>query len=217
MKILFACLFVIDSAIHLYASQKKNKKLRNITKIFIIPFLLCIYIFSAVNGVKTYFVIALIFSWLGDLFLIFKGHLFFALGGVSFGLSHIFFLISYYPYIHLDKYGIIILITAILFYSLYVYIYFKNLKSYIPKSLFIPMVGYMFSNVANNVFALAMLVSGPSLVTLTVYTGTLLFFISDSTLFHVRFKVEDVNQNHFVVMATYILAEFLIVFGMAII
>lgn len=217
MKILFTCLFIIVSLIHLYASMKKNKKLRNITKVFILPFLTLIYIFGATNSVRVCFVVALLFSWLGDIFLIFKGHLLFALGGIAFGLSHIFFLVSYYPYINLDSYGIIILIIAVLFYSLYVYLYFKDLKPYIPNPLFIPMVAYLFSNVANNVFALAMLVSKPSLVTFIVYAGTLLFFISDSILFHVRFKVEDSNQNHFVVMATYILAEFLIVFGMSII
>lgn len=217
MKIIFTCLFALVSIIHLYASMKKDKKLRSISKVFILPFLILIYIFSVTDGIKAFFVAALIFSWLGDIFLIFKGHVFFAFGGIAFGLAHIFFMVSYAPYIHLNETGIIIMCIASLIYCLYIFFYFKDLKSFIPKPLFFPMVLYLISNAAMNCFALALFISNPNIITGIIYFGALLFFISDSNLFHVRFKTTENNQNHFIVMLSYIIAEYLIVLGMAII
>ena len=92
-------------------------------------------------------------------------------------------------------------------------IYFKNLKTYIPKYLFPPMVLYLTANASMNCFALALFMSNPTFLTSLIYIGGLLFFISDCNLFAVRFKVEDAKQNHFIVMSTYIIAELLIVIG----
>ena len=39
-------------------------------------------------------------------------------------------------------------------------------------------------------------------------------FISDSVLFNVRFNKESIFKTHFLVMLTYIVAEFLIVEGL---
>ena len=212
MLLTFAIIFAIDSIIHLYASMIRNRILRNISKIFIIPLLILIYI-TSVDSIKPLFLIALICSWFGDLFLILKGHLFFAFGGVSFGLAHIFFMITYYPYIHLEGIKTIIVSVAALIYLTVIIIYFKNLKTYIPKYLFPPMVLYLTANASMNCFALALFMSNPTILTSIIYIGGLLFFISDCNLFAVRFKVEDAKQNHFIVMFTYIIAELLIVIG----
>ena len=45
------------------------------------------------------------------------------------------------------------------------------------------------------------------------FIGALLFFVSDSTLFYVRFNKDSPFKTHFVPMLTYIIAEFLIVYG----
>ena len=44
--------------------------------------------------------------------------------------------------------------------------------------------------------------------------GALLFFISDSSLFFVRFHKDSRLKTHFLVMLTYSLGEFLIVLGL---
>ena len=212
MLLAFAILFAIDSIIHLYASMVQNRLLRSISKIFIIPLLILIYI-TSVDAIKPLFLVALICSWFGDLFLILKGHLFFAFGGVSFGLAHIFFMITYYPYIHLEGIKTIIVCIAALIYLTVIFIYFKNLITYIPKYLFPPMVLYLTVNASMNCFALALFLSNPTILTSLIYIGGLLFFISDCNLFAVRFRVEDAKQNHFIVMFTYIIAELLIVIG----
>lgn len=212
MFILLTSLFAVDSLIHLYASIRRNVLLRNISKVFIIPLLILIYITSS-SAIKPLFLTALIFSWLGDLFLILKGYLFFSLGGVSFGLAHIFFMITYYPYIHLEGFEIIIVCVAVIIYSIVIFNYFKNLYVYIPKMLLVPMIMYLLANASMNCFALALFISNPSILTSIIYIGALLFFISDCNLFAVRFKIEEIKQNHFIVMFTYIIAELLIVIG----
>ena len=46
--------------------------------------------------------------------------------------------------------------------------------------------------------------------------GAILFFISDSSLFFVRFKKDCLLKTHFLVMLTYSIGEFLIVLGLII-
>ena len=69
MNILFAIIFAIVTAIHLFASLKKNKKLRNRTKPFILLALLAFYC-STVKEIRLSVILALLFSWLGDVLLI---------------------------------------------------------------------------------------------------------------------------------------------------
>ena len=65
---------------------KKNQKLRSITKPFLLLSLLGFYVFAARN-VLLLIVLALFFSWLGDVLLIPKGVKWFTAGGISFMIS----------------------------------------------------------------------------------------------------------------------------------
>lgn len=58
------------------------------------------------------------------------------------------------------------------------------------------------------------MVSTPCAATIISFIGAVMFFISDSTLFYVRFKKDTVFKNHFIVMLAYIIAEFMIVQGL---
>lgn len=206
-------MFIISSSIHLYASQTKNRLYRNISKGFILPSLILLYYLKAPEVDNT-FIIALLFSWLGDLLLIGKGKKFFTLGGISFMISHIFFIISYSKHIHDINSFIILIILAAIIYTVITVIVFKHLIKYLPKLLIFPMFIYLLTNASMNCGALSLLLSNQTLPSLIVFIGALSFFISDTNLFFVRFKVELKEQNHFVVMLTYILAELLIVIGM---
>ena len=83
MKYLFLAIFIITTTIHLYASLKKNQKLRNYSKPWILLSLLGYYL-CASQEIKIVVVLALIFSWIGDMFLILKGVKWFTVGGISF-------------------------------------------------------------------------------------------------------------------------------------
>lgn len=211
MVLLSLLIFIVTSSIHLYASFNKNRKLRAFSKILIMPSLLIYYVFKT-NSIETYFILALLFSWFGDLFLILKGNKYFAFGGISFGLSHIFFIISYINKMNNMYIPFYIYIIAIIYFIITL-IVFKHLKKYLPKQLIAPMCLYLLTNATMNCFAFILFSNIQNIYSLIIYIGALSFFISDTNLFFVRFKKEDNKQNHFIVMLTYIVAEFLIVFG----
>ena len=91
---------------------------------------------------------------------------------------------------------------------------FKFLRPHLPKGLFYPMLLYLIINGMMNCFAWfrSMMIGGAAGWITAV--GALLFFISDSSLFFVRFHKGSRLQTHFLVMLTYSLGEFLIVLGL---
>lgn len=212
MYILSLLIFIVSSGIHLYASYRKNRFFRNISKGFIIPSLALLYYLKAPN-IEYTFLLALLFSWLGDLLLIPHGKAFFTAGGISFMISHVFFIISYSKHMHSIKSFIILIIIVAIIYLVITTTVFKHLTKYLPKFLIIPMYAYLLTNASMNCAAFSLLLSNMNLASLIVFIGALFFFISDTNLFFVRFKKEIAEQNHFVVMFTYIMAELLIVIG----
>ena len=78
-----------------------------------------------------------------------------------------------------------------------------------------PMCFYLFANATMNIFALKQLFSNPTAGAVVAYIGAILFFISDCTLYLVRYYKDPdiVFKRHFTVMLTYILGEFLITQG----
>ena len=215
MKIAFLIIFLISTCIHLYASSKKDRKLRNLTKPFILPSLIGIYVVGA-NEVRFAIVLALFFSWIGDLFLMIKGVKYFTIGGISFMIGHFFFCLGYSCDVVLSKIHPAISLVLIAFFSVVVTYTFGKLKPYLPKKLFYPMMLYLFINGAMNCFAIFRHISliGEGYAGIVTLIGAALFFVSDSTLFFVRFKNAYEKQNHFWVMLTYSFGELLIVLGL---
>lgn len=214
MYILSILVFIISSSIHLYASYIRNIKLRALTKGFIIPSLMLLYV-SKATTIETTFVLALFFSWLGDVLLIVPGTKNFAMGGIAFGVSHLLFAASYLKHVNSIQGFTIVLVTAVaIIYIIIMLVVFKHLTKYLPSSLVKPMFVYLLANVTMNCTAFTLLLTNQTLTTLVIFIGALSFFISDTNLFFVRFKKEWKDQNHFVVMFTYIMAELLIVIGM---
>jgi uncharacterized membrane protein YhhN len=129
-------------------------------------------------------------------------------------ISHFFFILSYLKSIDFTKVGILpIVCLAGLLFAVVTFI-FSRLRPYLPKPLFYPMYLYLLINGAMNCFALFRYLSDPSLAGIVTAVGAALFFISDSTLFFVRFKKDGKLRTHFLVMFTYAIGEFLIVLGL---
>lgn len=212
MKYVFLAIFVISSAIHLYASRKRDVKLRAYTKGFILLALLGWYCCS-VDRVSPVVVVALLASWLGDVLLIPKGVKWFVAGGISFMVSHAFFVLTYYPHVDFSVIPLWLIVAAAAVYFAAVWLVFRGLKAHLPKALFYPMFLYLLINGTMNCFAFYQLVSLPCAATAVTFIGAMLFFASDSLLFYTRFKKETKLKTHFPVMVTYIFAEFLIVLG----
>ena len=90
----------------------------------------------------------------------------------------------------------------------------KRIRNNVRKELILLFSIYLMINACLNVCALnsAMILSSVS--AWVVYIGTVLFFLSDCSLFLVRFDRDHrIYRGHFTVMLTYLLAKLLIVVG----
>ena len=213
MKTVFLAVFILSTAVHLYASLKKNSRLRNITKPFILLSLIGFYILAA-RAPAAAIILALLFSWLGDVLLIPKGVKWFTAGGIAFMISHAFFIAGYWKDVDFSRIGLPLILALAVFFAAAVAFIFSKLKPHLPKALFYPMFLYLLINGAMNCFAIFRCVSDPTAATLVTAIGAALFFISDTSLFFVRFKKESRLKTHFLVMLTYSLGELLIVLGL---
>ena len=213
MKYVFLAVFILSTAVHLVASIRKDTRMRNISKPFLLLSLLGFYVLAA-HSVSAAIVLALIFSWIGDVLLIPNGVKWFTAGGISFMVSHAFFVLGYIKDIDFSRIpGLFIAVLAIFFAAVVAYI-FSKLKPYLPKALFYPMFLYLLINGTMNCFAIFRCVSIPTAATVITAIGAALFFISDTSLFFVRFKKDSRLKTHFLVMLTYSIGEFLIVCGL---
>ena len=213
MKYVFLAAFITASVIHLYASYKANKKLRAQTKPFLLLFLLGWYCCSA-EAPSAVIILALLFSWLGDVLLIPEGKDWFTAGGISFIISHAFFAAAYSKNIVFSAVPVWVIVLAALVYFTLSFLVFKSLKPHLSKALSYPLFFYLMINGTMNCFALFQLVSKPCLASALTFFGATQFFVSDTVLFYVRFNKNGRLKTHFLVMLTYILAEFLIVLGL---
>lgn len=225
MQYLYLGLFIVITGLHLYASLKKNDGLRAITKGLILMMILGFYLESLHAGnlfglplstaeMSWLLVIALMFSWLGDMLLIGKGLKWFVPGGIAFMVSHAFFIATYAQFIDFSKIPLWLIIVPAVVFATVVTILFTKLRQYLKPGLFIPMFFYLLLNGGMNCFALYRLFAAPSLGTILTAVGAVLFFISDCTLFFVRFNKDCRIKSHFPVMLTYSVGEFLIVLGL---
>lgn len=213
MKYIALALFAVVTAAHLYASYRTDRKWRNRTKPFILITLTAYYLL-ATDDVRIAIVLALAFSWLGDVLLMPKGVKWFTAGGISFMIGHAAFIVGYYQDIDMANISKPLFIGMEIFFLILVAFIFSKLKQYLPRPLVAPMFLYLFINGTMNCFAVLRMLSNPCAATVVTCIGAVLFFISDSTLFFVRFNKNSRLKTHFLVMLTYSVGEFLIVLGL---
>ena len=213
MKFFFLAVFLVSTAIHLYASLKEDSKMRNMSKPFILLSLLGFYILAA-KDMSVFIILALVFSWIGDLLLMHKGIKWFTAGGIMFTVSHAFFIAGYLTDVSFKRIPIILIILLpAVFTGTVVYI-FSKLKPYLPKPLFYPAFFYLLFNGAMNCFAILRFVSSPGPATIITALGAVLFFVSDTLQFFVRFKKRSRFKTHFPILLTYSVGELRIVLGL---
>ena len=213
MRTIALILFFIVTGMHLYASLKQDKPLRNRTKPFILLFLLAFYCLSA-GEIRITVVLALIFSWIGDMLLIPKGIKWFTAGGISFMVSHFFFILTYAERTDFSAVSRPVMIILPVCFLISAAIIFKYMRPFLPRSIFWPMLLYLLINGGMNCFAWFRSMSTAGSASVITALGALLFYISDTALFFVRFNKDSRLKTHFPVMLTYSLGEFLIVLGL---
>ena len=183
---------------------------RKLTKAALMPVLL-IYYGVAAQHFLAVAVIAIALSWLGDILLIRKDEpKFFRLGMVAFLLSHVFYtiaLIAMTRGLHVP-----VLIGSIVV-ALVAEVFLPKLINP-PKAMRGAIIVYGVVILTMSVCALQYMLSNPSLGSVLLFAGSIIFIFSDVLMTYLAFGRKP-KYFDAITMAPYIIAQGLIVFGLA--
>lgn len=183
-------------------------------KPFVIPFLLLGVYFCGKFPTKKFLLSALFFSWIGDIFLMFtdKGELYFIYGLLAFLLSHLAYIILFSKQSRINMYRnktvFWIGTTAIIIYLLVL------LSLLLPHlgDLKIPVFVYAIVITTMLLFAFKGYLRWEKSAGTSILWGAILFVCSDSVIALNKFYF-PIQLSTFIIMATYIIAQYLIVTG----
>jgi len=208
--ILFASVLLID----LVAVYSNNESLRFITKPLLIP-LLAIYLLlqtnSATTSLKIWVFLALFFSWVGDILLLFeeRGPNFFLFGLSAFLVAQVFYIVFFHN-IRMREYirgNALLLLLVIVYYSILVSVlspYLGNMK--LPVRIYGVVLSFML------MLAMHTMLGKNKKAALWMMTGAVLFVVSDSLLAFNKFFA-PFNNAGLIIMLTYGLAQLFITEG----
>lgn len=183
-------------------------------KPLLLPFLLLAVYYAAPFPTKKILLLALTFSWIGDVILMFadNGELYFIFGLVAFLLSHLVYIFLFSKQLptknNTNKTILWIGIAAILIYLALM------LATLLPSlgDLKIPVVVYALVISTMLFFAFKGSLSWLKPAKNYILLGAIIFVSSDSILAFDKFY-SPIPMNNFLIMATYLVAQYLIVAG----
>ena len=202
--------YALAGVIHEVSAIRLWDKTRKFTKAALMPVLLIYYVAAAAN-VLTVALIAIIFSWLGDIFLIRKDEpKFFRLGLVTFLLSHVFYIVT----LILMTYSLHIpaLIASIGVALVAEFLLPKIINP--PKAMRGAVIIYGIVILAMSVCALQYMLSSLSPGSVLLFAGSIVFIFSDTLMTYLTFGKRPKYFNA-ITMLPYIIAQGLIIFGLA--
>jgi uncharacterized membrane protein YhhN len=201
-------LYAAVAVVHLAACLTAREPVRVVSKGFIMPVLLALYILGR-NTFQIPMVIAICLGWIGDLILINKKNpINFKLGLASFLLGHIFYIVSMVTRIPSIN-ATVLVISAVLGAGLVTFI-FILIKP--PQKMRFPIILYELCIVLMSLSALQLLLSYRNIAGIILFAGSVFFLFSDGYLGYYSFHPQTKRFN-FVTMLPYIAAQFCIVFG----
>jgi uncharacterized membrane protein YhhN len=218
MKRWLLLLFAAASTVELTAHVMGLLQVHYFSKPLLIPLLLGYYVLSVTEDNRSRQVmLALIFSWAGDVLLLFAGsrEWFFMAGLLSFLTAHVFYIFAYQYHQSEDtsrallgvqrfRFSLPIILTTT---GLITVLYVKLGAMKIPLIAYALVIAIMAMNA---LFRFGRTTPGSFS---RVFLGAILFMISDSMIAINKF-LTVVSFGGFWIMATYILAQFLIVEGL---
>lgn len=214
IQYVFLILFFADLVVHIVNELiSENEMVRYITKPLLMPFIIFYYSFTVgFFSIYLLLIIALLFGWLGDIFLMIeREEKWFMLGLGSFLIGHIFYIILYALNIgnlfSFPLWGISLFIPQLgIVLLFYIGIKGKMGDLAVPTSIYIITIFIM------SVFALLLLAGLELTPFLFVYLGALLFMVSDGIIALNKFD-SPIKKERVYVMMTYGLAQFFIATG----
>ncbi|MDR0599475.1 MAG: lysoplasmalogenase [Treponema sp.] len=210
MTMVFLGIFAAAALTHLASLYFGNNPLRVLTKVCLLPPLLGLYLAGAEQP-QAAAALGILLGWLGDILLLWiRRRLFFVLGLASFLLGHLAYIsvfLSRVPALNLPVLalsGTTALIAAIL-----------GLGLIRPdRPLFIPAALYAIVLEAMSLCALQLALYRRDPPSLGILAGSLCFLLSDFLLAWHTFRTSS-RIHYFMVMLSYIMAQFLIVRGLS--
>ena len=219
LLLLLLILYIGFVSVHLYSCLFGIENPRMFTKVFLMPFLSLIYYKATPKenfSIKIF--VAIILGFLGDVFLLNDSYLPLILLGLGFFFfGHFLYIINFIIETGLRNYKkyFVFLIIISLFYLIYAHFAFNNLKEGFQRgSILIPGAFYIMQlallNIASGIYAYTYF----NIYAILVHFGTFIFTISDFVLARKMFY-ENNKYYQVILMATYIIAQSLICFGMS--
>ena len=209
MKYVLLALYLLDAGLHMYACTPPEKhSLRRVSKCLLMPLLVCCYCLAAQQP-SAIVILALVFGFFGDVFLIVpeKSWLFVS-GLIAFAVGHACYIAALLQRVHtLPAPWVMVVATAVLILGMIGMM--KRLWPRLPKNMFLPCLAYMGIISAMSLCALIYALQANTPGGWFAFAGSLLFIISDSVLSYVTF-VRRIPYRYAVVMSTYILAQTLL-------
>ncbi|TYP99384.1 putative membrane protein YhhN [Tenacibaculum adriaticum] len=204
-KILIASiLFLIVSAIEVYAVAVNSQPLEMIFKPLLMTVLAVVYLFS-VKKPSFWFLSALFFSFWGDVFLLFKDD-FFVFGLASFLFAHILYIKITTNFLKKESFAKVAVASAPFV------VYLLALLLLINDNLgdmLIPVTVYGITISSFGAVTLLNYISHKSTANLWLFLGAVIFITSDSLIAINRFY-EPKEIYGVIIMVTYIAAQYLI-------
>jgi uncharacterized membrane protein YhhN len=183
---------------------------RKITKAALMPVLLVYYIVTSAN-LLIVALIAIVFSWLGDIFLIRKEEpKFFRLGLIAFLLSHVFYIVTLV--LITLSFHIPALVVSIVVALVAEFFLPKIINP--PKAMRGAVVVYGIVILAMSVYALQYMLSVLTLGSVLLFAGSIVFIFSDTLMTYLSFGNKPKYFNA-ITMLPYIIAQGLIIFGLS--
>jgi len=197
--------FILVSVLEIVGVLFKIPMLVLIFKPLILLSLMGLYAVSVSKRNKIY-ILALIFSFSGDVFLMFEGELFFMVGLISFLIAHLFFIKIVVN--RLQKSTISNALFSIIPFLILLLFLILFLKPYL-NALLIPVIIYGITISILGIVSMLDYLNTKSKKTLLMFIGALIFISSDALLAINKFY--SANAIFAVlIMITYVLAQYVI-------
>lgn len=201
-------IFILFSALNIISVKKANSLGVKLTKPFLMPTLLIIYLYSTATP-QLSIILALTFAFLGDIFLVGEGTLF-TVGLLCFLMGHIFYIKALLKPVFFSHIPYEFYIFALL-YIFYGVLIFKMLSPYLKSMKFHALI-YLTVILTMSFSSLLRAHSMNNYQFWLPFLGSILFISSDTMIAFNKFKGKA-KGSEVHIMLTYIMAQLLIVLG----
>jgi uncharacterized membrane protein YhhN len=208
MDIIFFFLYGLTAFVNIFSIQREKHIVRFVSKICLVPILVFYYIFKSDNLSFT-IVIALFFSWCGDILLVNPVKFRLYTGILSFLAAHILYIFSFIDLT--PELNIVVLIFSFLIILLIESFFITKLHIQNNYKFFIIIYGIIIGGLV--ISSLQVFIWYKSMAGILLAAGSIMFFISDAVLLYFNMIKIMTNNSLSVVMLSYIIAQACIVIG----